>query len=104
LYEIVEQLLNGSKDRYSNKNKFVRKLNKKETKQLFKQVLNDSNYDWDFNENLPFIPSVQILLKHENSQFMFLYSKSTGQMSIIDVEGYQVFKINEGLVNYFDSI
>jgi hypothetical protein len=103
-YKIVKQLLNGTKDRYSNKTKFVKNFNQEEINELLQLVINDDNYDWDFNENLPFNPSVQVLLKDENNQFMFLYSKTTSQMSIIDIEGQQVFKIKQPIIDYFDDL
>lgn len=103
-YKIIQQLINGTKDRYSNKNKFVKSYNEKEINELLRLVINDDNFDWDFDENLPFNPSAQILLKDENNQFMFLYSQSTSQMSIIDIEGQQVFKIKQPLIDYFNDL
>lgn len=104
VYKIVPQLVNGTKNRYSNKNKFIKSLNEKEINYLFNMILNDLNYNWDNRDNLPFNPSAQILLKGANYQFMFLYSESTGQMSIIDIEGQQVFKIKDKLIDYFKNI
>lgn len=104
VYKIVKQLVNGTKDRYSNRNEFVKKLDEKEWNYFFSLVLNDANYDWDFDKNLPFDPSAQVLLKGANHQFMFLFSESTGQMSIIDIEGQQVFKIKDKLIEYFKNI
>ncbi len=104
VFNIVPQLVNGTKDRYSNKTKYIKKLDEKEIIHLFNLVLDDANYDWDFKDNLPFSPTAQILLKGGNHQFMFLYSESTGQMSVIDIEGQQVFKINEKLIDYFNKI
>lgn len=104
VFKIVPQLVNGTKDRYSKKSRKVKELSEKEIKELFALTLNDNNYDWSFDKNLPFDPSAQILLKDGTNQFMFLYSKSTGQMSVIDIEGQQVFKVKEELINYFDEI
>ncbi|AOW20334.1 hypothetical protein [Urechidicola croceus] len=104
LYAIKKQLIQGTKDEYSNKNIFVRTLNESEKVELLSLIINDDNYYWDSYEKLNFNPTKQIIIKDTESQFMILYSEDTQQIGFIDLQGQKVLKIGPELNKYFQKI
>ncbi len=71
---------------------------------LIKKFLNDTNYNWNNKQDLNFKPNLQFVLKDTGKeQFLLLFSKSTKQIGIIDLEGQKTLSINSKFYKYLIS-
>lgn len=87
LYAIKKQLIEGTKDEYTNKAELVKKLSKEQEKKFLGLFLNDHSYWWTKEPTGNFDPTQQLIIKNEDSQFLILFSEKNKELSIIDLEG-----------------
>lgn len=104
LFHIQSYLIEGSDNEYSNKSMLVKTLSKKEVSTLLNYIIKDKNYNWKESKSTGFNPSLQFVLKDSYEQFLILYSESSQELGIIDLEGQKTLKVNQDLLNYLTNL
>ena len=97
LYNIQSYLIEGTENEYSKKSVFVRTLSDKEKTTFLNMIINDAHYNWENEETINYHPNIQFLLKGTDEQFLLLYSESSQEVGIIDLEGQKTVSVQSKL-------
>lgn len=100
VFKIQSYLIEGTENEYSKKSVFVKILSDKEETTFLNMIINDAYYDWEKEESKNYHPSMQYLLKDTNEQFLMLFSESSQEVGIIDLEGQKTVSVQEKLNKY----
>lgn len=100
-YEIRKQLLEGTKDEYSNKLFLKDTLSQTDTKMLLLLLKNDNSYDWStIPAETEFEPAKQLLIKSEAGRLTLMIDKEFTRMSFINLEGQKLINLSEELSSF----
>ncbi len=97
VYNIQSYLIEGTENEYSKKSVFVKTLSDKEKISFLNMLINDAHYNWEKEESINYHPNIQYLLKDTDEQFLLLYSKSSQELGIIDLEGQKTVSVQSNL-------
>lgn len=104
-YKIEQKLIKNTENEYTNKSVFIRNLNEKEVPVFLINITNNHAYNWQLytEEVNNFSPSKQFILKHNNEQINLLIDSTNNLLSVINLEGQNIFPMNKKLISYFKN-
>jgi len=103
VFKIQSYLIEGTENEYSKKSVFVKTLSDKEKTTFLNKIINDAYYDWEKEESKNYHPNMQYVLKDADEQFLLLYSESSQEIGIIDLEGQKTVSVQEKLNKYLTN-
>lgn len=104
-YEIRKQLLQGTKDEYSNKLFLKDTLSQTDTKALLSLLKDDTSYDWSVvpSEN-GFEPTKQLLVKSKVGRLNLLIDEGFTRMSFINLDGQKLIHLSKEFTSFLKKM
>lgn len=102
VYSIGKGLIPGATNEYYNKLVKVKDLKKEEIQILKNSLLNDENYNWDFNGKSRDY-TIQLDFKSASSNLTLLYDENTKTLALADLNGLILLSVKDNLHNQIVS-
>jgi len=105
VYKLEEKRIEGTKDEYTNKAVFIRKLSQKEMNTFISMLGMDASYTWDqySEKTYAFTPTKEFRLKSNTTQVNIFLDHNKALISFINLDGQNIIPITTKLKTFLEK-
>ncbi|TDT46492.1 hypothetical protein CLV90_0543 [Maribacter spongiicola] len=104
-YDIKQQLIEGTKDEYSNKLFLSDTLSQSKRNKLLIRLKSDASYDWNsLPKDKNFEPKKQYLLKSDTGRLTLLIDSNFERIGFINLEGQKIVHLTREMSEFMKKL